>query len=86
MIIEILLLILTISVVIIGHNNDQYQATQISSEEFIQLYNQLNQPPVFRKRLFFRNYLVLVHQGFKIGTLEKHMALDQFPTIYNCGK
>jgi hypothetical protein len=57
------LAIIILALAISGHNNDQYHATAISADDFQRLYEQLNHPPVFQKRMLFINFLIIPHQG-----------------------
>ncbi len=82
MIIEILLITILIAVAIIGHNQDHYQATLLDATDFLELYKQLEKPPVFRKKIFFRSYFVIIHQGLKVGTLACKIDANELENIY----
>jgi len=76
LIIIALLVVIVLTLAIMGHNNDQYHATAISSEDFIRLFEQLEQPPVFQKKIFFITFLVIAHEGMLIATKKKNLSND----------
>ena len=80
------LAIIIFTLAIIGHNNDQYRATSISADDFQRLYEQLNQPPVFQKRLFFITFLVIPYQGVLVATRKKNLPNEFISRVepYHC--
>ncbi len=81
MIIIFLLAAILCAIAIIGNNNDHYSGTSVSSDDFMRLYEQLGKPPVFRKKLFFKTFLVIIHEGVFIGTLEKRVSKEDVEMI-----
>lgn len=81
-----LLVVIVLTLAIMGHNNDQYHATAISATDFINLYEQLQQPPVFQKKLFFITFLVIPHQGILVATKKNKLPSDFVNKImpYTC--
>jgi hypothetical protein len=88
MIIIFLLTAILCAVTILGNNNDHYSGSSLSKEEFLRLYDSLNQPPVFQKTLFFRSYLVIVHQGFFLGTLRSNFSEEEVKQLkpFHCSR
>ena len=81
-----LLIVIVLTLAIMGHNNDQYHATAISKDDFIRLYEQLQNPPVFQKKIFFITFLVMPHQGILVATKKKNLPTDFITKVapYNC--
>lgn len=88
MIIIFLLTAILCAIAVIGNNNDHYNGTSISKDDFLRLHEQLGKPPVFRKKLFFKTFLVIVHEGVFVATQEKYFSKEQVEQLnpFNCGK
>ena len=71
-----LLTVIVLTLAIMGHNNDQYHATALSAEDFIRLFDQLDNPPIFQKKIFFITFLVIAHHGILIATKKKNLPSD----------
>lgn len=81
MVIIFLLTAILCAIAVIGNNNDHYSGTAISKDEFLRLYELLDQPPVFRKKLFFKLFLVIVHEGVFVGALEKNFSEEEIKNL-----
>ncbi|MCK5835251.1 MAG: hypothetical protein KAG98_05935 [Lentisphaeria bacterium] len=81
-----LLVVIVLTLAIMGHNNDQYHATAISAEDFIRLFDQLGNPPVFQKKIFFITFLVIPHNGILVATKKKNLPSDFITKVapYSC--